>query len=381
MQPLIHRAALLRAELHRPPAFNLFTLLRSSSDEVRLHSRYLAFLLNPQGAHGAGTKLLQLLLAALNIEGFDCTEVTVEVEYRNVDILIRNSKRQAVIIENKLYAADQDAQLHRYLQTLQGEGCRTYPPLYLTLDGRDADRRSCLGIDYQRISYANDILPWLEQCQQWVIREAGVRESLLQYIDLVATLTFQNQGHAYMDALKQTLRQNNNLLVVRDLQKAFVETLKDLQLEFWQALAQCIKEKYPELPKPSDAPTAEVVDRYYSATRDNRWYGLYYDLGFVPGSVYIELDHRFYCGYYCDAQSHPTAHAWLTTLTQKVVNNGVGSGGLLWRYTTELNMKNPSDEDLMVLNEPMKKAQAVERMADDVYGLWGEARALYAVEG
>ncbi|WP_169793796.1 PD-(D/E)XK nuclease family protein [Pseudomonas trivialis] len=123
MQPLIHRAALLRAELHRPPAFNLFTLLRSSSDEVRLHSRYLAFLLNPQGAHGAGTKLLQLLLAALNIEGFDCTEVTVEVEYRNVDILIRNSKRQAVIIENKLYAADQDAQLHRYLQTLQSEGC------------------------------------------------------------------------------------------------------------------------------------------------------------------------------------------------------------------------------------------------------------------
>lgn len=96
---------------------------------------------------------------ALNIEGFDCRDVTVEVEYRNVDILIRNAKRQAVIIENKLYAEDQEGQLFRYLKTLQGEGYQTYPPVYLTLDGRDADTRSCLGIDYQRVSYATDILP------------------------------------------------------------------------------------------------------------------------------------------------------------------------------------------------------------------------------
>lgn len=228
MHTLLNRAALLRAELHRPPSFNLFTLLRSGSDEVRLHSRYLAFLLNPQGVHAAGGKLLQLLLDALNIEGFDCRDVTVDVEYRNVDILIRNAKQQAIIIENKLYAEDQEAQLFRYLETLQGEGYHTYPPIYLTLDGRDADTRSCLGIDYQRISYAADILPWLERCQPWVIREAAVRESLLQYIDLIAKLTFQNQGHAYMDAIKQTLRQGNNLLVVRDLQKAYTETLKDL---------------------------------------------------------------------------------------------------------------------------------------------------------
>ncbi|OIN48368.1 PDDEXK-like family protein [Pseudomonas costantinii] len=379
MHPLINRAALLRAELHRPPAFNLFTLLRSGSDEVRLHSRYLAFLLNPQGAHAAGTQLLQLLLDALNIEGFDCHDVTVDVEYRNVDILIRNAKRQAVIIENKLYAEDQDAQLFRYLETLQGEGYQTYPPVYLTLDGRDADPRSCLGIDYQRISYSADILPWLEQCQQWVIREAAVRESLLQYIDLIAKLTFQNQGHAYMDALKQTLRQDNNLLVVRDLQKAYTETLKDLQLELWQAVAQCVEDKYRELPKPYETPTAAVIDRYYSAARDNRYYGLYYELGFMPGAVYIELNHRFYCGYYCDAQSHARDHAWLKALTKTLGNNGVSSNGLLWRYTTELDMKHPSDEHLMLLTHPEKRARMAERMADDLYDLWRSARELQGV--
>lgn len=379
MPPLIHRAALLRAELHRLPAFNLFTLLRSGSDEVRLHSRYLAFLLNPQGAHAAGSKLLQLFLEALNIEGFDCHDVTVEVEYRNVDILIRNTKRQAIIIENKLYAEDQDAQLFRYLHTLQAEGYQTYPPVYLTLDGRDADPRSCRGIDYQRISYAADILLWLEHCQQWVIREAAVRESLLQYIDLIAKLTFQDQGHAYMDALKQTLRQDNNLLVVRDLQKAYTETLKDLQLELWQAVAQCIADKYPELPKPYEVPTAAVIDRYYSAARDNRYYGIYYELGFMPGAVYLELNQRFYCGFYCDVQAHLRAYTWLETLTIALPNDGVSSNGLLWRYTCDLNMKQPSDEHLMALTHAEKRARTAERMADDLYDLWRSARELHGV--
>mgnify|MGYP003610412076 CR=1 FL=1 len=377
MHLLITRAASLRATLHRPEPFNLFTLLRSASDEVRLHSRYLAFLLNPKGAHAAGGKLLELWLAALNIEGFDCRAVTVDVEYRNVDILIRNGKRQAIIIENKLNAEDQDAQLHRYLEALQGEGYQTFPPLYLTLDGRDADTRSCLGIDYQRISYAADILPWLAQCQPWVIREAGVRESLLQYIDLIAKLTFQNQGHAYMDALKQTLRQDNNLLVVKDLQRAFTETLKDLQLELWQAVAKCVEDKYPALPKPSEAPTAAVIDRYYSAAKNNRYYGLHYKLGFMAGSVYIELNHRFYCGYCCDAESHPRDFGQLEMLTLLLENDGVSENGLLWRFTTELNMKHPSDEHLMTLLASGTRAQAAERMADDLYDLWYKAHELY----
>jgi hypothetical protein len=64
LDTLINRAALLRAELDRFPSFNLFTLLSSGSDEAHLHSRYLAFLLKPQGAHAAGGKLLQLPLNA-----------------------------------------------------------------------------------------------------------------------------------------------------------------------------------------------------------------------------------------------------------------------------------------------------------------------------
>ncbi|MCU1752206.1 PD-(D/E)XK nuclease family protein [Pseudomonas sp. 6D_7.1_Bac1] len=374
MHPLINQAALLRAKHHRPPGFNLFTLLRSASDEVRLHSRYLAFLLDPDGAHAAGGTLLKLLLEALNIEGFDCQSATVEVEYRKIDILIRNAKGQALIIENKIHAGDQDGQLYGYLKTLESEGYQTFAPLYLTLDGSDADTKSCRGIDYQRVSYATDILPWLERCQLWVIREAAVRESLLQYIDLVRKLTFKDQGQKYMDMLKQTLLKDNNLVLVRDLQKAFIETLKDLQLILWQAVARRIEEKYPELSKPYVIPTPANVDRYYTNAKGNKNFGLYYELGFMPGAVYIELNHRFYCGYYCDVSSHAGHYKRLERMTTLVQNNGTSSNGLLWRYTTELDMKNPSDENLMMLTDPDRRERAAERMADDLHDLWRKAR-------
>ncbi|MDF0732385.1 PD-(D/E)XK nuclease family protein [Pseudomonas entomophila] len=374
--PLIHQAARLRAEHHRPPGFNLFTLLRSGTDEVRLHSRYVAFLLDPRGAHGAGAKPLLWLLERLGIEGFDCRQATVALEYRNIDILVRNPQRQALIIENKIHAKDQDSQLLRYTQTLRAEGYQDITTLYLTLDGRDADEHSASGIDYLRVGYAADILPWLEHCQPWVIREAAVRESLLQYIDLIRKLTRTDQGGIYMDMLKQTLRKDNNLLLVKDLQRAYTETLKDLQLALWQDVVRAVKHKYEDLPAPDNYATTEAIERYYSNATQNRYYGLYYDLGTLNSSVYLELNHRFYCGLYCDMQAHPHDHARLRELTDVLEKNGLSNNGQLWRYTTGLNMKDPTEEDLLTLLDDPRRAQAAERMADDLYQLWRQVHTL-----
>ncbi|MBO9548468.1 PD-(D/E)XK nuclease family protein [Pseudomonas sp.] len=376
MLNLINRAAVLRAEHHRPPSFNLFTLLRSASDEVRLHSRFLAFLLDPQGAHNAGAKPLQSLLEGLGIAHFDCRGATVQVEYRNIDILIRNSKQQAIILENKIHAEDQHEQLYRYVKTLQSEGFQQIDTLYLTLDGEDADSKSCKGIDYHRVSYSSDILEWLERCQAWVVREAAVRESLLQYIDLIRKLTSKDQGQKYMDMLKQTLLKDKNLLLVKDLQKAYMETLKDLQLALWQDVVEQVKQKYPELPAPCEAPTASIIDRYYSTAKNNKYYGLSYSLGFMPGSIYLELNHRFYTGYSCDVETYPHEHARLKALGEVVPNNGNTSNGLFWRYCTELNMKSPSDDHLEVLLDARSRSETAARMADDLHYLWRTAREL-----
>lgn len=377
MYSLLNRTAVLRAEHYRPPGFNLFTMLRSSTDEVRLHSRYIAFLLNPEGAHGAGVNLLQVLLESLGVEEFDCEGVAVDIEYRNIDILVRNANGQAIIIENKIHAEDRDGQLFGYVEKLKAEGYQPLLPIYLTLDGSDADPVSCRGIEYRRVSYAADILPWLERCLVWVIREAGVRESLLQYIDLLKKLTLQDQGETYMDQLKQTLLKDNNLILIRDLQAAYIETLKDLQTNLWDITAKRIAEKYPELPKPCDSPTASQIDRYYSNAKNSKYYGLYYAFEFMPGGAYIELNHRLYCGYYCSADSHEQHHKQLLAMTSQMAKNGTSRNGLLWRYTTELDMKNPSNDNLLTLTDPVKRARAAERMADDLYLLWKTAQELY----
>ncbi|MCP4987377.1 MAG: hypothetical protein GY928_15375 [Colwellia sp.] len=56
---------LLRDKHHTEFQFNLFSVLRSASDEVRLHSRFITEILNPKGSHGFGDCFLQEFLKTL----------------------------------------------------------------------------------------------------------------------------------------------------------------------------------------------------------------------------------------------------------------------------------------------------------------------------
>jgi len=76
---LLHLAGLLRRRYARPPRFNLFTTLRSGSDEVRLHSRFLAALINPQ-SHELGVKPLRYFLDRVGVKNFSLEGVCVECE-------------------------------------------------------------------------------------------------------------------------------------------------------------------------------------------------------------------------------------------------------------------------------------------------------------
>lgn len=112
----------------RGEQFNIFGLLGVSSSEVRLHSAILGELLNPKGSHGAGSRFL-LEFIKQNIpqwgkfteEQLDNATVDLEVPIGEktddaggrIDIRIVIGDK-AIIIENKIYAGDQDAQLLRY---------------------------------------------------------------------------------------------------------------------------------------------------------------------------------------------------------------------------------------------------------------------------
>ena len=105
---LLEKAARLheRHEAGRREAFNVFSVLRSEHDEVNLHSRFLAALLNHRQSPGEPRENLADFLHRLDIRNFDQDRATVDGEWNNIDIVICDgSSMQAVIIEHKIWAA------------------------------------------------------------------------------------------------------------------------------------------------------------------------------------------------------------------------------------------------------------------------------------
>lgn len=142
--------------------FNIFEAVGAVRQEVR-HSDFLAFLLNPRERHGLdATFVQQLLLAAIQasenetgITAIDLAlwkldELQVLREWQNIDILLLDeTHRFAVIIENKVDSGEHSQQLQRYWGFVQQRyaGWRIMG-LFLTPDGRDPSDGRYISLDY-----------------------------------------------------------------------------------------------------------------------------------------------------------------------------------------------------------------------------------------
>jgi hypothetical protein len=60
--------------------FNIFKVLKVESSEVRLHSAFLAELLNPNGSHGCGETFLRSFMQRFKVDDFNFASAQVEVE-------------------------------------------------------------------------------------------------------------------------------------------------------------------------------------------------------------------------------------------------------------------------------------------------------------
>ena len=111
--------------------FNIFNVLGLSTSEVRLHSAFLAELLNPNGDHGLGYKFLEAFLSIIIQQvkpgfEFDIKSAKVRKEFSigpisedyteggQIDLLIQDKDNHTIVIENKINAGDQYKQLLRY---------------------------------------------------------------------------------------------------------------------------------------------------------------------------------------------------------------------------------------------------------------------------
>lgn len=217
--------------------FNIFRICGVNHYE-NTHSSILAELLNPQGSHSLKNQFLDAFLETIGkdfaLKDFDTTNATVHTEHitdnGRIDILIKDHKKNAIIIENKIYACDQHEQLIRYDSSAK-EYFKHYQIYYLTLFGSEASEQSAGDVIYHTISYAETIIQWLDKCIALAVRLPLVRETLIQYSNHIKQLTNQDMSKKNQEEITSLLAKFHDLKAIQSIYfsypKIFDQIAKD----------------------------------------------------------------------------------------------------------------------------------------------------------
>jgi hypothetical protein len=179
--------------------FNLFRVLGLQRKEVTTHTPFLAELLDPGGSHGQGSLFLHGFLdryaaKSSSVErpttGWGCEWIVERERHTSlgqIDIVIRAADDSLlVVVENKIDAREGLRQLPRYHTWIKGQGSYDRTALiFLTPRGRASKDDG--EADYSKLSYHEDIVPWLEDSLLHV-RAPRFRDTLEQYLEIVRTI-------------------------------------------------------------------------------------------------------------------------------------------------------------------------------------------------
>ena len=355
-----------RVEEYEDP-FNVFSVLFRETDEVNLHSRFIAALLEWSADAPAGN-LDDFLRRVLCISDFDHTIATIRREYLDIDILISNtSSKQAVVIENKILAEDQKEQLIKYHKALKSQGYCDIHLVYLTLDGRTPSSQSVGDLPYTPISYKDDLLPWLKCCQLRAQDSPYLRESIAQYIRIVKGLTGTDIEGAYMNDLIDLCLEDSNLVLVHDLDLAMKQARIRLLRCLWREIEDALNHTIPDLSKrswtivkqgtvdsaiPTEGPDVEQFVQKQGAELILRFPSNCPQAGAGIGAAASGT----YYGVYCH-KDHKEQYEHLRQLFDSTKN--ISSDRWPWYQYVEkgLNQKNPTRSQLGMLLESSERSQ------------------------
>lgn len=292
-----------RLEDEKGESYNLFKVIDMTSNETSVHSAFLADLLNPKGLHHMGDAFLRLFTDEfLNGMSFSTETAVVEREKHigpvtattggRLDIIVTDADRKAIIIENKIYASDQENQLIRYHNYAE-KNTSEHKLFYLSLDGTVHDEDKTAKHDnkelieeehYFTISYESDILKWLEQCREKVVNKPLIREGISHYINLIKHLTNQTISKEMEKDLKDLILENpkyiQNLGIIRE---AINLSVVELQRRFWELLKKKMEEfnnddnDYSVIEKGEYRYALDEkedrINKYYKGNLNNKRYG------------------------------------------------------------------------------------------------------------
>ena len=290
--------------------YNIFTLFHNFSDEVNLHSNFIASLLDPNGDHYKGDLFLKLFLETCGIDDFsiDTGRATVFKEFKHIDIYISDGKKH-IILENKVYAKDQPTQIARYIEAIKKEGAEDEDiyVLYLHPDGELPKENSLGGyklnqnntklekdgssINFKVISYGKEILEWIDKCKNEVSNLTDLNIFLSQYKDVIEMIYDRYKRIDEMETAKFVEIFKENYTAVSEIANNYQETRKKIIDEFFENVKEnlekdeAIKGTYSiELNSVAYRPIAIKNVK----TQDEKWKNFYFTVEFQKSSTYSE---------------------------------------------------------------------------------------------
>lgn len=258
-----------QAEIHKRRGnndFNPYLEMWSESNEVKLHSALISGFLNPLGNHYQGDVFLETFLESVGLKAWfgNTRNARVHKEYKNIDVYITNGERH-IIVENKIWAGDQDRQIERYIDKIvkeqsrgdtesseidsndmesnelessesetpqeQGASYDNIAVLYLAPDERKPSKYS-LGkweiqgdslvngdnkVRFKAISYKDEILKWIEKSQAKVGCITNLNAALLFYKDVVQIITNTKENTMSIEKFLTENNMEENMKIVFEI--------------------------------------------------------------------------------------------------------------------------------------------------------------------
>ncbi|WP_405606235.1 PD-(D/E)XK nuclease family protein [Polaribacter sp. Asnod1-A03] len=345
--------------------FNVFDVINVTTNEVRLHSKFIAELLNPKGSHGQGDVFLRHFVDQFKIQ-IDTESATVYVEKYigvvtevtggSLDIFIADKKGASLTIENKIYAGDQDNQLLRYYNYSNTN------VFYLTLFGNSPSKKSYINTkadpktirgktkldtkkDFQLLSYKYDITDWLITCRKEAVELPLLREGITHYINLIKILTGQSGSNKMNTEIRDYIvSSSENLKQAALIEENMITAKVKIQWLFWQSLKEKMIANGLEVIEKGSV-SWQNVNNYYTKSRNrDLYYGFWVKL-FEKDNISIhfgiELEQSIYYGFTLEENrkggiSNLEKFAEFKNLVSEINPNYTNNQAWLgWRHTEE----------------------------------------------
>ena len=236
--------------------FNIFSILNVSSSEVRLHSNFIAELLNYKGTHSFKNDFCRLFFDQLLpfnknniVSNFNFENYIVEVEKSTglinqnytsggrIDIVITDNQKRRIIIENKIFASDQQNQLLRYYNF-----DKQAILIYLTLNGTEpnewsTNREIQNKKDFHCISYQSFISQWLENCIELSKSKPKVSETISQYLQVIKNYTNQNNKNEMTNEIINLISENKEFYnSINEIINSYHTFRQGVNQKFWEQI-------------------------------------------------------------------------------------------------------------------------------------------------